>query len=97
VAVIAKSTVHEIISDLNFHKVSACWVPKMLTEEHKSKRTGASFENLCRYQDEGELYIESIVTGDETWVFKFNPESKRNTIAKISCAILHITWKGTLS
>jgi hypothetical protein len=34
---IAKGTVHEIISDLNFHKVSACWVPKMLTEEHKSK------------------------------------------------------------
>jgi hypothetical protein len=35
---IAKRTVHEIISDLNFHKVSACWVPIMHTEEHKSKR-----------------------------------------------------------
>jgi hypothetical protein len=37
VTVIAKSTVHEIISDLNFHVVSAHWVPKILTEEHKSK------------------------------------------------------------
>jgi predicted transcriptional regulator len=49
---IEKSTVHEIISDLNFRKVSACWVPKMLTEEHKSKRVAASLENLCCYQDE---------------------------------------------
>jgi ribosomal protein L13 len=40
---IAKSTVHEIISDLNFHKVSAHWVPKMLTEEHKSRRMATSF------------------------------------------------------
>jgi hypothetical protein len=35
---ILKSTVHEIISDLNFCKVSACWVLKMLTEEYKRKR-----------------------------------------------------------
>jgi hypothetical protein len=41
---IAGSTVHEIISDLNFHKVSACWVPEMLTEEHKSKRMAAKAE-----------------------------------------------------
>jgi histone-lysine N-methyltransferase SETMAR len=63
---IAKSTVHEIISDLNFHKVSARWVPKMVTEEHKSKRMAASLENLCHYQVEGESFVESIVTGDET-------------------------------
>jgi hypothetical protein len=48
---IAKRTVHEIISDLNFSKVSARWVPKMLTKENKSKRMAASIENLCHYQD----------------------------------------------
>jgi hypothetical protein len=42
----AKSTVHEIALDLSFHKVSAHWVCKMLTEEHKSKRMAASLENL---------------------------------------------------
>jgi hypothetical protein len=35
------------------------------TEEHKSKRIAASLENLCRYQD-GESFVEKIVTGDET-------------------------------
>jgi ribosomal protein L13 len=34
----SKSTVHEIISDLNFHKMFAHWVQKIITEEHKSKR-----------------------------------------------------------
>jgi hypothetical protein len=41
---IAKSTVHEITSDLNFPKLSASWVPKMLTERHKSERMAASLE-----------------------------------------------------
>jgi hypothetical protein len=92
---IAKSTVHEIIPDLNFRKLSAHWVPKMLTEKHKckckcqkkkkkkKKKKAASLENLCSYQDEGEFFAESIITGDETWVYEFTPESRRNSM----------TWK----
>jgi hypothetical protein len=34
----------------------------MLTEEHKNKRMIVSLENLCRYRDEGELFVENIVT-----------------------------------
>jgi hypothetical protein len=64
---IAKS-IHEIISNLNFCKVSTRWVPKIFTEEQKSKRMTALLENLCHYQDEGESFMENIVTGDETWV-----------------------------
>jgi hypothetical protein len=79
---IAKSAIYEIVSDFNFCRVSAHWVPKMLTEEHKSKRMAALLENLC-CQDEGESFMESIVMGDETWVYKFTPESKRNSM----------TWK----
>jgi hypothetical protein len=74
----AKRTVHEIISDLNGLEVSAHWVLKMLTEEHKSKRMAALLENLCCYQD-GESFMESIVTGDETCVYEFTSESKRNS------------------
>jgi hypothetical protein len=47
----------------------------MLTEEHKSKRMAASLEKLCHYQDEGKFFVESIVMGDETWVYEFTPES----------------------
>jgi DNA-binding Lrp family transcriptional regulator len=39
---ITESTVHEIISDLNLRKIFIRWDPKMLVEEHKSKRMTAS-------------------------------------------------------
>jgi hypothetical protein len=55
----------------------------MHTEEHESKRIAASLENLCHYQNEEESFMENIVTRDETWVYEFTPESKRNSI----------TWK----
>jgi hypothetical protein len=48
----------------------------MLTE-NKSKRMAASLENLCHYQDEGELFLESIITGDETWVYEFTLRVKK--------------------
>jgi histone-lysine N-methyltransferase SETMAR len=80
---IAKNTVHEIISDLNFRKVSARWVPKMITKEHKSRRRAALLEHLCRYQDEGESFLESIIKGDEMWVYESTPEAERNSM----------TWK----
>jgi hypothetical protein len=52
----------------------------MLTEQHKSKRIATSLENLYHYQDEGELFVVSIIKGDETWVYEFTPESKRNSM-----------------
>jgi hypothetical protein len=57
---VAESTVHGIISDLNFCKLSTCWILKIFTKELKSKRIAASLETLCHYQDEAELFIESI-------------------------------------
>jgi hypothetical protein len=63
---VEKGTVHEIISDLNFREMSVRWFPKVLTEDDKSKRITASRENRCRYQDEGESFVENIVTTIES-------------------------------
>jgi hypothetical protein len=36
---ISRSLLHEIVSDkLRFQKLCSCWVPKMLTDEHKMKQ-----------------------------------------------------------
>lgn len=53
---IPKSSVHEIWSELGYRKVSARWVPKLLTNQHKIQRMKKGL-------------LESIVTGDETWVY----------------------------
>lgn len=66
---IPKGILHEIISGLNLCEVSVCWVLKLLTEEHKSKRKVASLQNLYHYYwEEENPFLESSVMGDETWV-----------------------------
>src|SRR3954464_9766479 len=56
------------------------WVPKMLTEQHKQERVSACQQLLDRFSAEGEKFLERMVTGDETWVHHYTPETKRSSI-----------------
>jgi len=50
---ITRSLLREIVSDkLKFRKLCACWVPKMLTEEHRLKRQASALDFLTRYSEE---------------------------------------------
>ncbi|GFN96863.1 EF-hand calcium-binding domain-containing protein 6 [Plakobranchus ocellatus] len=62
---IPKSTVHEIVHDtLGYRKVSARWVPKMLTEGHKLQRVEISQRLLQRcQQDNGDEDTTHIGVG----------------------------------
>ena len=58
---------HHIVHDvLQFHKVSARWVPCQLTAELKERRVDACQELLKRFEAEGDGFLGRIVTGDET-------------------------------
>ncbi|GFR91950.1 histone-lysine N-methyltransferase SETMAR [Elysia marginata] len=66
---IPSSTVHKIVHDtLGYLKVSARWVPKMLTEDHKLQRVEISRRLLLRYQqdngDEDTTHIGVGLGGD---------------------------------
>ncbi|GFR81599.1 histone-lysine N-methyltransferase SETMAR [Elysia marginata] len=64
---ISKERVLNIITDiLSYRKVSARWVPRMLTDEMKMQRKTTCDELLKRYEEEGEEFIQRIVTGDES-------------------------------
>jgi hypothetical protein len=41
----------------------------------RTKRMGSALKFLTRYAQEGNEFLDSIVTGDETWVFHHTPES----------------------
>ncbi|KAG5330757.1 SETMR methyltransferase, partial [Acromyrmex heyeri] len=85
---ISRSLIHEIVSEkLKFRKVCARWVPRELTPLHKATRVTAGKEFLDRYRDEGNDFLKSIVTGDETWVAHYTPENKRQSMQ----------WKHTSS
>lgn len=57
-------------------KVSARWVPRMLTAEQKKCGSDTCEDLLGRLQAEPKTFLNRIVTQDETWVHHFDPESK---------------------
>jgi len=78
---INSSTVHRIISeDLRMKKVSARWVPRMLTEEQKKMRVDVCTDLFSRLQAEPQTFLDRIVTQDETWIHHFDPETKRQSM-----------------
>jgi len=83
-----KSVIHEIIYErLGYRKVSSRWVPKQLTEQHKTARMGLSLQHLQRYYTSNHDFLERIITGDETWVHHCTPENKVDSM----------TWKHLTS
>ena len=57
-------------------KVSARWVPKMLTDDQKQSQLDTLRYLLSCYEDDPGDFIDRVVTQDETWVHHFDPESK---------------------
>lgn len=74
---ISKERVHHILSEeLNMKKLSARWVPRLLTHDQKRIRVQNSEECLDRFQKNKADFLRRFVTTDETWVHHYTPESK---------------------
>jgi hypothetical protein len=61
----AYSVVHD---NLQFHKVCARWIPKELMNEQKRMCLDICFHHLAYYREEGGIFLQWIITGDEIWV-----------------------------
>ena len=70
---------HSIVASLGYSKVCAHWVPRQLTEGHKTERVRCCTQLLEHHQGDP-TFLERIITGDETWVYHFEPESKRRSM-----------------
>jgi len=80
---IDRETVRKILTeDLDTRKVCAKMVPKELTEEQKQRRVKICQDLLERQDD----ILGRVITGDETWVYQYDPEKKRQ-IAQWKTAI----------
>ena len=78
---ISFGAVQTILTDiLGLSKVSARWVPRMLTDDQKRFRLDMSNYFLSRYEDDPGDFINRVVTKDETWVHHFDPESKKQSM-----------------
>lgn len=68
-------------TELGLSKLSARWVPRLLTDELKQRRVDACQQNLQLVSDCGGVndFLSSLVTSDETWICHFEPESKEQS------------------
>lgn len=77
---ISTSTAHFILTEkLGMKKMSARWVPKILTQQQKTLRAQYCQENLDFMCDEPDFF-STLVTGDETWCYYYDPESKAQSM-----------------
>ena len=67
-------------NDLGYRKVCSRWVPRQLSVDHKQARQTICQEHLDRHACEGDAFLHRIVTGDESWVYHYEPESKRQSM-----------------
>jgi len=65
---------------VRYRKLCAHWMPKMLKDDHKTKRMGSALKFLTHYAQEGDEFLDLFVTGNETWVFHHTPESKQQSL-----------------
>lgn len=77
---ISVGSVEDIVKyHLHYRKVNARWVPRTLTDVNKMVRMQAASRLLQQFEDEGDAFLKSIVTTDETWVHYFIPESQQSS------------------
>lgn len=78
---ISETSVLKVLHEhLGMNKVCARWVPKNLSAVQKADRVTAcrEFLNLCG--NDPDDIISRLVTGDETWVHMYDPESKMESM-----------------
>ena len=74
---ISLSTVHLILKKhLKVRKISARWVPHLLTDEQKRQRVKVAKKLLRMFPKYDKKQFANVVTGDETWVHYFEPVRK---------------------
>jgi len=69
-------------SSEDVYKVSARWVPRNLTANDWAHCTTTSQELVDLFTSDPDKFMHQIVTGDETWVHHWDPESKQQAMQR---------------
>ena len=71
------SSVLKILRErLGLRKICAHWVPHLLTDKQKQSRVRLASQVIEKYDKCDPRRLEEIVTGDETWIYHFQPDYK---------------------
>ena len=79
------SSVLKILRErLGLRKICVRWVPHLLTDKQKHSRVRLASQVIEKYDKCDSCHLEEIVTGDETWIYHFQPDSKAENKVCIS-------------
>ena len=77
---ISKDRVGHILHEiLGMRKLSARWVPRLLTPDNKRNRASTSDQCLTLFRRNPKEFLRRFVTVDETWVHWYTPETKEQS------------------
>lgn len=72
--------VHQILTnELEMRKICSKMVPKNLSQDQKDIRRERCIDFLESIENDPH-FLERVVTGDESWVFEYDPETKRQSM-----------------
>ena len=75
-----------LTEELGMHCVTAKFVPRILTADQKQQCVNVCTK-LCQLASDDETFLSRVITGDESWVYSYNPETKHQSSQ----------WKSTTS
>ncbi|PNF23469.1 Mariner Mos1 transposase [Cryptotermes secundus] len=76
---ISWSTVQRILTEgLHMRRVSAKFVPRLLGDDQRENRVNVCRDFKSEVQNDPE-FLKRIVTGDESWCYGYDPESKQSS------------------
>ena len=82
---IHSSSVLKILREqLGQRKIYARWVPHLLTDKQKQSWVRLASQVIEKYDKYDPRHLEEIVTGDETWIYHFQSDSKAKNKVPVS-------------
>lgn len=77
---IGMTQIHKILHEhLGVAKRCARWIPHNLKEEEKQERVNWCLKMIKKFNQGQSKAVYDIITGDETWIYCYEPESKRQS------------------
>jgi len=77
---IIHGTCHKILTeDLKMRRVAPKFVPRLLSVDQKQQRLAVCLD-LKENAANDPSFLSNVITGDETWVYAYDPETKLNPV-----------------
>ena len=66
---------HMLTEELKMHRVAAKFVPRLMTSDQQAHRVQVC-QDLLDHSENDKEFLSEIITGDESWVYGYDVETK---------------------